>query len=103
MHQEDIFQRKKNAKPFSLNSLAFRASIKSGEDRTRTTAENAGIMTVQGESGAKYGALGAKNATIDPDLQSIIERWSDLSEAVKDDLLAMVKAACAFLKMHVFF
>ena len=38
-------------------------------------------------------AVGAKNATIDPDLQSIIERWSDLSEAVKDDLLAMVKAA----------
>ena len=56
------------------------------------------------EGAARGAAVGAENAApIDPDLQSIIERWSDLSEAVKDDLLAMVKAACAFLKMHVFF
>ena len=46
------------------------------------------------EGAARGAAVGAENAApIDPDLQSIIERWSDLSEAVKDDLLAMVKAA----------
>ena len=41
-------------------------------------------------------ALGAavvhSKAPIDPDLQSIIERWSDLSDAVKAGILAMVKS-----------
>ena len=59
----------------------------------RVAPENLEENTHFQEGAAGDAAVGAKNTTIDPDLQSIIERWSDLSEAVKDDLLAMVKAA----------
>ena len=42
---------------------------------------------------AESGAIVAENAPVDPDLQAIIERWPDLPEAMKADIVAMVKAA----------
>ena len=39
------------------------------------------------------GALAAENGPVDPDLQSIIEQWEDLSEATKAHVVAMVRAA----------
>ncbi|HJN09783.1 MAG TPA: hypothetical protein QF564_13910 [Pirellulaceae bacterium] len=46
------------------------------------------------QQGAAQGAaFEHENAPIDPDLQAIIDRWPDLSEAVKVGILAMVKAA----------
>ena len=38
-------------------------------------------------------AVVAENTPIDPDLQSIIERWSKLPEAIKAAMLAMVHSA----------
>ena len=38
-------------------------------------------------------AFEVENPPVDPDLQGIINPWPCLSESVKDDLLAMVKAA----------
>jgi hypothetical protein len=46
------------------------------------------------EKGAAAGAaVGARNDGFDADLQSIIERWPALSDAVKVGILAMVKSA----------
>ena len=42
---------------------------------------------------AKCAAPDADSSPIDPDLQSIIERWHDLSEPIKAGILAMVQAA----------
>ena len=85
-------QRKRNAKLFLKNNLAHRVKNQSGEDRTRTTAENAGNATVQAESGAKYGALGAETPEMDTELQAIIDAWPSLSDDVKAGIMAMVRA-----------
>ena len=42
--------------------------------------------------GARGGAVGSKSASIDPDLQAIIDAWPSLPDAVKADILAMVNA-----------
>ena len=42
-------------------------------------------------SAAPGAAVGAENTPIDADLQVIIQRWPELSEAVKAGILAMVK------------
>ena len=67
----------------------------SGEDRTRTPAENAGKTAILVQSGAKSGALSAEVGSIDPDLEAIVECWPNLSNAVKASILAMVTAAKA--------
>ena len=38
-------------------------------------------------------AVGAQNAPVDPELQAIIERWPDLTDAVKAGILEMVRDA----------
>ena len=38
-------------------------------------------------------AIGSENGPIDADLRAVIERWSELSDAVKAGILAMVRAA----------
>ena len=38
-------------------------------------------------------AVDAENGPIDPDLQTTIEAWPDLSDAVKAGILAMVRSA----------
>jgi hypothetical protein len=64
---------------------------KSGEDRTRTTAENAGNKTVQAESGAKYGAPVTASPEIDGEMQTIIDAWPSLEDDVKASVLALVR------------
>ena len=49
-------------------------------------------MAVSEIGGAESGAVDADCSPIDPDLQSIIERWHDLPEAIKAGILAMVQA-----------
>ncbi len=43
-----------------------------------------------GEIAALGAAVGAGNAPIDADLQVILERWPDLPDSVKADILAML-------------
>ena len=69
------------------------ATASSGENRTRTPAENAGKTASQGKSGTEYGALGAHSALIDADLRSIIEAWPDLDAATRADILVAVRSA----------
>ena len=46
------------------------------------------------QEGAALGAAVVHdNAPIDPDLQSIIERWPDLPDATKAEILAMVQGS----------
>ena len=48
-----------------------------------------------GEGAAPGAAVGAENESIVPELAAVIEAWSDLPEAVKVGIMAMVKAAGA--------
>ena len=66
------------------------ATASSGEDRTRTPAENAGKTAFPAASGAECGASGG---AIDADLETIIDGWFDLPAVVKVGILAMVRAA----------
>ena len=50
------------------------------------------LRQTQSGCAAPGAAVGAENAPIDPDLQSIIERWPELPDAVKADIVAMVRA-----------
>ncbi|MGA2061454.1 MAG: hypothetical protein ABSG67_13305 [Thermoguttaceae bacterium] len=45
------------------------------------------------ESGAKSGAVGGDSAPIDPDLALIVNHWPNLSETVRQSIVAMVRAA----------
>ena len=44
-------------------------------------------------SAAPGAAAGAEIAAIDPELRAIIERWPDLPDSVKAEMLATVRAA----------
>jgi len=46
------------------------------------------------ESAAQGAAVDAENALFDPDLHAIIERWSDLPNAVKAAVLTLVQPNC---------
>jgi hypothetical protein len=45
------------------------------------------------ESGAECGALGAREASIDPDLVVVADAWKAMPGAIKAAILAMVRAA----------
>ncbi len=47
------------------------------------------------DSAAPGAAVGAQIAPVDPELQAIIERWPDLTDAVKAGILEMVRDANA--------
>ena len=44
-------------------------------------------------SAAVGAAVGRENTAVDPDLATIIERWTDLPEPLKAGMVAMVRAA----------
>jgi hypothetical protein len=50
-------------------------------------------MRLSSESGAKSGAVGGDSAPIDPDLALIVNHWPNLSETVRQSIVAMVRAA----------
>ncbi len=57
----------------------------------RTHSENAGKTGIPVQGGAESGALDADSSPIGDDLQSIIDRWPGLSEAVRESILAIVQ------------
>jgi len=59
------------------------------------TPENTGKTSVSSEAGADAGAVETKLAQFSPDLQSLIDAWPTLPEAIKAGILAMVRAASA--------
>ena len=70
-----------------------KAKIISGEDRTRTSAGNAGETGPWPESGAESGALSGESTPTDANLQAVVDAWPSLPDPVKAGILAMVTAA----------
>jgi hypothetical protein len=66
---------------------------KSGEDRIRTYAPNTGNSSSSDQSGAESGALGAQEATLDPDLAAVVDAWPALPGTIKAGILAIIRAA----------
>jgi hypothetical protein len=54
--------------------------------------ENTGKNGVSGELVADPVAVETKTERIEPDLQAVIDAWSDLPEALRQGILAMVRA-----------
>jgi len=52
-------------------------------------------MGASGQSGAESGALGAREAPVDPDLAAVVDAWPTLPAAIKAGILAMVRAGGA--------
>jgi hypothetical protein len=55
--------------------------------------ENAGKTGGPPESGAKCGALGAREAPTDPDLSAVVTAWPKLTPATRAAIVAMIGAA----------
>lgn len=66
---------------------------RSGEDRNRTYAQNAGNSIASDQSGAQSGALSAREAPLDPELAAVVDAWPALPAAIKAGILAMIRAA----------
>ncbi len=50
---------------------------------------------VSDQSGAESGALGAREASMDPGLAAVVEAWPGLSGDVRERILAIVREAGA--------
>ena len=57
------------------------------------TCENPGKPAHSDNCAAAGAAVETVAATLDPDLQSVIEQWPDLPPAVKAGIVAMVRAS----------
>jgi len=55
--------------------------------------QNTEKTQLEAQGGAESGAVGAREAPLDPDLQLIVDRWEDLPQPIKAGILAMVRAA----------
>lgn len=55
--------------------------------------KSSGNQGVGNQSGAESGALGAREAPIDPELAAVVDAWPALPAAIKAGILAMVRAA----------
>ena len=58
----------------------------------RIVAQNAENNAISNPSGAESSALGSKSVQIDSVVLDIVEVWPELPEAIKADILAMVRA-----------
>ena len=63
------------------------ASHPSGEDRTRTSAQNGAKEGPVSAGGAKSGAFSG----VDLELVAVIQAWPDLPDTVKDAVMEMVR------------
>jgi hypothetical protein len=50
-------------------------------------------VQVSETAGAKSGAVDRENAPIDPELAQVIEAWPTLPPAIREAILAMLRAA----------
>jgi len=62
-----------------------------GEDRIRTSTKNTAKMWVSHERGAESGAVDSRIDDLDLRLAAIIDAWQTLPEAVRDQILALVR------------
>jgi len=57
------------------------------------SSNSPGKTPVSETGGAESGAVGAENTAIDPDLAQVIEAWDSLPPAIREAILAMLRAA----------
>ena len=76
----------------AVSPFRFTASV-IGVTGFEPATKTSGKTHIRGKGGAKSGALGAQDAPIDPDLAMVVKRWTSLPEAVKQDVVAIVRAA----------
>ena len=57
------------------------------------TPENPEENAHSRDSAAPGAAVGMQNTPIDPDLEAIIQRWPELPDVVKAEILAMVRTS----------
>jgi len=55
--------------------------------------KSSGKQGVGNPSGAECGALGAREAPIDPELVAVVDAWPKLPQAIRAGILAMIRAA----------
>jgi hypothetical protein len=82
--------------PVLLGSANFRETLQTGgmgDTGLEQGAEVSGKAGRQPESGAKSGALGAREAPFDAELAAVVEAWPKLPAAIKAGILAIVSAA----------
>ena len=60
---------------------------------TEHTANSSGNQGIAVQGGAKSGALSGDSAPIDPDLLAVVAAWPTLPQAVRRQVVAMVKEA----------
>jgi len=69
----------------------------SGGHGTRTDSVNAcgsnGLRQPENQFGTETGTLQANSGPIPPDLQVVIDAWPTLPEAIRADIVAMVRTA----------
>ena len=75
-------------------TITFTVSLAKTEVHgNRTIEQNAGNSAIPDLSDAECGALGPREAPLDPELAVVVEAWSALPESVKTSILAMVRSS----------
>jgi len=72
---------------------AMRRYSQVAEEGLELPPKTSGNVEVSAESGAECGALGAREARIDPDLAAVVDTWPKLPEAIRVGVLAIIRAA----------
>ena len=71
----------------------FPMKMKRGPEGQEQGADSAGKMAICESGAAESGAVGARDGDFPADLRAIIDAWPGLADAVKADILAMIRAA----------
>ena len=88
---DDSEQRKAPVLPvFAISRATIQAGAMGGTG-LEPLADSVGETAILQTGGAESGAVGARQAPLDPALALVIEAWPALSEAAKTGILAMIR------------
>jgi len=62
-----------------------------GDEGTEHPRDTPGNSPISIQGGAESGALGAREAAVDPSLAAVVEAWPKLPDGIKAGILAMVR------------
>ena len=76
-----------------MSSLQRRRLCRVPPEGLEQSADSLRRVQVSETAGAKSGAVDRENAPIDPELAQVIEAWPTLPPAIREAILAMLRAA----------
>jgi len=76
-----------------MSSLQRRRLCRVPPEGLEQSEETPRRVQVSETAGAKSGAVDRENAPIDPELAQVIEAWPTLPPAIREAILAMLRAA----------